>query len=68
MTLFEKVIREEIFCDICGELMLPVYGSGWDNDRLVCTDRFRCGAEVIFPSSTRDVELDYLKQDKYNER
>ena len=52
LTQFQRVIRRKINrCDICGEVMHPMYGGGWDNDRLICADR-DCGAEVVFPTST----------------
>jgi len=35
---------------ICGEVMLPMWGAGWDNDRMECTDP-DCGAEIVFPTS-----------------
>lgn len=38
-------------CDICGSPTFPMYGGGWDNDRLVCSGR-ACGAEITFPTST----------------
>jgi ribosomal protein S27E len=43
--------EKEIVCDICGSIMLPLYGGGWDNDRMACTNR-ECGAEIVFPTST----------------
>jgi len=51
MTLYEKLIEEDVKCDLCGEIMLPMHGSGWDNDRLICSGRY-CQAEVVFPTST----------------
>ena len=53
MTQFEKMVQaqEEIVCDICGEVMIPMYGGGWDNDRMICGAR-DCGAEIVFPTST----------------
>ena len=54
MTEFERMAkRKKVKCDICGEIMHPMYGGGWDNDRLVCAKRFNeCGAEIVFPTST----------------
>ena len=43
--------RNGVLCDICGEVMHPMYGGGWDNDRFVCAGR-DCGAEIVFPTST----------------
>lgn len=52
MTQFEIMSKKkEVRCDICGGLMLPMPGGGWDNDRMICTDR-DCGAEIVFPTST----------------
>ena len=51
MNQFEKAIKEPIKCDICGEVMHPMYGCGWDNDRIVCAAR-DCGSEITFPTST----------------
>jgi hypothetical protein len=50
-TQFQIMAEKEIRCDICGNLMLPMYGGGWDDDRMACTDR-ECGAEIVFPTST----------------
>ena len=54
MTQFEKVIKEEVLCDICGEIMHPMIGGGWDNDRIICAGR-DCGAEIVFPTSTESL-------------
>jgi hypothetical protein len=43
--------QEKIKCDICGGVMLPLPGCGWDNDRMICTER-DCRAEIVFPTST----------------
>ena len=51
MTQFELAIAEPVTCDICGEVMHPMYGVGWDNDRLVCADLL-CGAEIVYPTTT----------------
>ena len=51
MNQFERAIQEPVKCDICGEVMHPMFGGGWDNDRLVCADR-NCGAEIVYPTST----------------
>lgn len=52
MNQFQKMAaQEEVRCDICGEIMLPMWGGGWENDRMCCTDR-ECGAEIVFPTST----------------
>jgi ribosomal protein S27E len=51
-TQFELMAaQKEVLCDICGEVMLPMCGGGFDNDRMTCTD-WRCGAEIVFPTST----------------
>ena len=52
MNQFEKAIQQEsIPCDICESVMLPMHGGGWDNDRIVCSNR-DCGAEIEYPTST----------------
>ena len=51
MTQFERAIQKPVMCDICGEIMLPMYGGGFDNDRIVCANR-ECGAEIEYPTST----------------
>jgi len=51
MTQFEKATQSPITCDICGGIMRPMHGGGWDNDRIVCADR-ECGAEIVYPTST----------------
>lgn len=51
MTQFEIMKDKEVRCDICGGLMLPMWGGGWENDRMVCSDR-ECEAEIVFPTST----------------
>jgi len=52
MNIFETLINLDLPCDICGEVLIPMYGVGWDNDRLMCGDRAECGAEYEFPTST----------------
>ena len=52
MTEFERMTKREIKCDICGEVMHPMYGGGWDNDRMRCAAARDCGAEIVFPTST----------------
>jgi len=51
MTEFVKMASRDVKCDICGAIMLPMWGGGWDNDRMVCTD-MECGAAIEFPTST----------------
>lgn len=56
MTQFKKAIKgDEMLCDICGGVMYPVYGSGWDYDRFECTEK-DCKAEIIYPTSTEMLE------------
>jgi len=53
MNMFEKIIQDkDLKCDICGSVMLVMYGGGWDHDRLMCSDRESCGAEIEFPTTT----------------
>lgn len=42
---------EEQICKVCGEVMLMMYGNGWDYDRLVCGSR-SCDNEVEFDSTS----------------
>lgn len=52
-TMFDKAAADgDVKCDLCGEIMHPMYGAGWDNDRMVCADR-SCDAEIVYPTSTR---------------
>jgi len=52
-TQFEiMAMNAPIPCDICGGFMHPLYGGGWDNDRMICGERDDCGAEIVFPTST----------------
>ena len=48
---FQKAIEVPIYCDICGAIMYPMYGGGFDNDRIVCIEK-DCQAEITYPSST----------------
>lgn len=54
MTQFEIMSSKgnEIRCDICGAPMTPIYGGGWENDKMVCTNLRSCVAEIVFPTST----------------
>ena len=57
MNEFERIAKRKLIkCDICGGVMLPMYGGGWDNDRIVCGDVMDCGAEIVFPTSTPVME------------
>lgn len=51
MNLFEELQKRRIKCEICGGETVAIYGQGWDNDLIYCTDR-DCGAEYNFPTST----------------
>ena len=52
VTQFRKVVQDEpLTCDVCGGLMLAMWGHGFDYDRVVCTTR-DCGAEIQYPTST----------------
>jgi len=56
MTEFERMLQRKVVkCDICGEVMHPMWGAGWDNDRFICADR-DCGAEIEFPTSKEPEE------------
>lgn len=53
MTEFERMTkRKKVTCDVCGGDMLPMYGGGWENDRIICVDEATCGTEIVFPTST----------------
>lgn len=52
MNLFEEISKREIKCEICGSDTIALYGGGWDNDRIYCTDK-DCCAEYVFPTTTR---------------
>lgn len=65
MTQFEKIIKNEIKCDICGEIMHPVYGGGWENDRVLCANR-ECQAEIVYPTSTEVPKVINNKQCRKN--
>lgn len=53
MNEFQKMAkRDDVKCDICGAVMVPMWGGGWDNDRMICSDGRDCGAEIVFPTST----------------
>ena len=51
MTQFERAVEDQIVCDLCGGPMLPMYGAGFDNDRMICGN-MECFAEIIYPTST----------------
>jgi len=48
---FETVMEQCKTCDICGGPCHPMYGGGWDNDRICCANLY-CQAESTFPTST----------------
>lgn len=54
-TIFEIVAEKDIKCEVCGEPTIALYGGGWDNDRIYCSDS-ECGAEYVFPTSTNVLE------------
>lgn len=51
MNTFQRLVGEGLKCEICGSVTMALYGCGWDNDRILCSDA-ECGAEYIFPTST----------------
>jgi len=55
MTLFQEMADRNIKCEICESPTIAIYGGGWDNDRIVCSDR-ECGAEYTFPTTTSPQE------------
>jgi hypothetical protein len=50
-TRFVLMIKRWEKCEICGGKCYPIYGGGWDYDRICCADR-DCGAETVFPTTT----------------
>lgn len=54
-TLFQQIAAQHIKCEICGADTIALYGGGWDNDRIYCSDR-DCGAEYVFATSTEGKE------------
>lgn len=62
MNIFEQVASKNPKCDICGSGLIIMYGNGWDNDIMYCTDS-ECGAEYLFPTTT---DVLYMQcKDKY---
>ena len=51
MPIFKQLAERGIKCEICGADTISLYGGGWDNDRIYCTDR-ECDAEYVFPTTT----------------
>lgn len=51
MNVFQEIAERNIKCELCGSPTIALYGGGWDNDRIYCTDR-DCGAEYEFPTTT----------------
>ena len=51
MSIFTELAGRRIKCEICGADTISLYGRGWDNDRIYCSD-IGCGAEYVFPAST----------------
>ena len=51
MSLFEEIAQRKIKCEVCGSETIALYGGGWDNDRIFCSDN-DCGAEYVFPTTT----------------
>lgn len=51
MTLFQELAARNLPCELCGSPTVALYGGGWDNDRIYCTNK-DCGAEYEFPTTT----------------
>ena len=51
MPIFKQLADRDIKCEICGANTISLYGGGWDNDRIYCSDR-ECDAEYVFPTTT----------------
>lgn len=55
MNLFQEIAKRHIKCEICGAETRAIYGGGWDNDRIYCSNK-DCFAEYEFPTSTEATE------------
>ena len=51
MNLFEQIAKQKPKCEICGSETIALYGGGFENDVIYCSDD-NCGAEYNFPTST----------------
>jgi len=51
ITQFSLACNSHILCDLCGKRMFPIYGCGFDYDRMLCMAK-NCYAEIIYPTST----------------
>lgn len=51
MNLFQKLIESDLKCELCESDLRALYGYGWDNDRLLCSDD-DCGGEYVFATTT----------------
>ena len=51
MTIFKELAERNIKCEICGAETIALYGCGWENDIIYCSDR-ECSAEYVFPTSS----------------
>lgn len=51
MNLFQEIAERNASCELCGAKTLALYGGGWDNDRIYCTNR-DCGGEIVFATTT----------------
>ena len=51
MSIFERIAKENLPCEICGKPTIALAGAGWEHDRIVCSDR-DCEAEIVFPTTT----------------
>lgn len=55
MNVFQELAARNLPCELCGSPTIALYGGGWDNDRIYCTDK-DCGAEITFPTATTPSE------------
>lgn len=51
MSIFSELAEKNIKCELCGSDTIALYGGGWDNDRIYCTDA-DCGGYYIFATTT----------------
>lgn len=66
MTLFEEIAARNPPCEICGKSTIALYGGGWDNDLIYCSDT-ECGGEIVFSTSTEILPNTVSKRCETNE-
>lgn len=46
MNVFQELAARNLPCELCGSPTIALYGGGWDNDRIYCTD-MRLGNQAV---------------------